>query len=325
MEIYMNIRRFCLFVVVLSVLAGCSSKMSSDRYREGDNAGQKVDLTVDQEKQLTKEALAEMKKDYPSVQNRELQNYIENMGQKIVAANNLNNRPYRYNFTAVDSAQINAFALPAGEVFITAPIIAMADTEAEIAGVLGHEIGHVVARHTAERMYVAKNSQGKTWLFGGVGAVLGAGLGYFAQKKLCDPKDLACKAKLVGGGAAVGGAGGMMVQKYGFMKNSQEDELESDRVGFKYAVNTGYDKKYVGDFYAKLAAMEKESKKGQNAFMSKLSDAMSSHPPSGARVAQSNELKGSIKNNGTIGSTEEFQRMKRIAQDIVAKSKQASR
>ncbi len=54
--------------------------MSSDRYREGDNAGQKVDLTVDQEMQLTKEALAEMKKDFPTVQNRELQTYIEKMG-----------------------------------------------------------------------------------------------------------------------------------------------------------------------------------------------------------------------------------------------------
>jgi len=321
----MNIRRFCPFALVLVVLStGCSSKMNSDRYREGDNAGQNVDLTVDQEKKLTKEALAEMKKDYPPVQNRELQAYIENMGQKIVAANNLNNHPYTYNFTAIDSGQINAFALPAGEVFITAPIIAMADTEAEIAGVLGHEIGHVVARHTAERMYVAKKEQGKTWLFGGIGAALGAGLGYFVQKKLCDPKDLACKAKLVGGGAAVGGAGGMMIQKYGFMKNSQEDELESDRVGFRYAVNTGYDKNYVGDFYAKLAAMEKESKKGQNAFMSKLSDAMSSHPPSNARVSQAKELQSLIKNNGNIGSTEEFQRMKKVAQAIVAKSKQAS-
>ena len=301
-------------------LTACSSK-TSDRYREGDNAGQKVDLTVEQEKELTKEALAEMKKDYPAVKNQELQAYIERLGHKIVNANNLKNRPYTYNFTAVDSNQVNAFALPAGEVFITAPIIAMADSEAEIAGVLGHEIGHVVARHTAERMYVAKKEQSKTYVFGGLGAVMGAGLGYFAQKKLCDPKDLACKAKFVGGGAAVGGIGGIMVQKYGFMKNSQEDELESDRVGFRYAVKTGYDKYKVGDFYQKLAAMEKESKKGQNAAMGFLSDAMSSHPASDKRVNQAKEMQTVIKENGSIGVTEEFKRMKKIAQEIVASHK----
>jgi predicted Zn-dependent protease len=313
-------RFFALSITFMFALAGCSSKMSSDRYREGDNAGQKVDLTVDQEKQLTKEALAEMKKDYPPVQNRELQEYIEELGQKIVRANNLNNKPYTYHFTAVDSAQVNAFALPAGYVYITAPIIAMADTEAEIAGVLGHEIGHVVARHTAERMYVAKQEQSKTYLFGGIGAAIGAGVGYLAQKKLCAPDDLACKAKVVGGGAAVGGLGGLMIQKYGFMKNSQEDELESDRVGFRYAVKTNYDKQYVGDFYEKLMAMEKQSKKGQNALMSSFGDAMSSHPPSKARVKQAQEMQSLIKENGSIGSTAEFQRMKKIAQEIVKKA-----
>ena len=313
-----------LILVILAVLNGCSSK-SSDRYREGDNKGQKVDMTVDQERKLTKEALAEMKKDYPPVKNQALQAYIERMGQKIVNANKLNNRPYTYNFTAVDSDQINAFALPAGEVFITAPIIAMADSEAEIAGVLGHEIGHVVARHTAERMYVAKAEQGKTYLFGGLGAALGGGLGYLAQKKLCKPDDLECKAKIIGGGLAVGGIGGIMVQKYGFMKNSQEDELESDRVGFRYAVNTGYDKFKVGDFYQKLAAMEKEAKKGQNAAMGFLSDAMSSHPASDKRVAQAKEMQSVIKENGHITVTDEFLRMKKIAQEIVASKKKAAK
>ncbi len=308
-------------LVSLIALTGCSSKMDSDRYREGDNAGQKVDLTVDQEKQLTKEALTEMQKDYPPVKNQELQSYIERLGQKLVRDNNLNNKPYTYHFTAVDSSQVNAFALPAGYVYITAPIIAMADTEAEIAGVLGHEIGHVVARHTAERMYVAKKEQSKTWLFGGVGAAVGGTAGYFLGKSLCKEGDTACRAKFTMYGAGGGAVGGLMVQKYGFMKNSQEDELESDRVGFRYAANSNYDKKYVGDFYEKLAAMEKESKKGQNAFMTSLSDAMSSHPPSKARVKQAQEMEALITNKGSIGTTEEFLRMKKIAQEIVEKNK----
>jgi predicted Zn-dependent protease len=310
-----------LLLFLICFLSGCSSGKTSDRFREGDNSGQKVDLSVEEEKTLTKEALVEMKKDYPPVKNEELRNYIERLGQKIVRLNKLNNNPYTYTFTAVDSDQVNAFALPAGSVFITAPIIAMADSEAEIAGVLGHEIGHVVARHTAERMYVAKQEQSKTWIFGGVGAALGGVAGYYLGKKLCSDDDTACKAKLTVYGAGGGAVAGLMVQKYGFMKNSQEDELESDRVGFRYAVNSGYEKSKVGDFYAKLLAMEKEAKKNQNALMSGLSDAMSSHPPSEQRVKQANEMKRLIKENGTVTTTPEFFRMKKIAQEIISQQK----
>ncbi len=316
----MKTQRFLALVLILILgMVGCSSKKYADRYREGDNSGQEVELTVDQEKQLTKEALAQMKKEFPAADNKELQAYIVRLGQKIVNANNLHNKPYTYNFTVVDSPQVNAFALPAGAIFMTAPIIAAADSEAEIAGVLGHEIGHVVARHTAERMYVAKKEQGKTWLFGGVGAALGGAAGFILGKKLCKDGDTACKAKYAMYGLGGGAVGGLMVQKYGFMKNSQEDELESDRVGFRYAVRAGYDKNNVGDFYKKLLAMEKAAKKGQNSFMARLGDAMSSHPPSQARVEQAEEMKSSIKENGTITTTQEFARMKKIAQEIVAR------
>jgi beta-barrel assembly-enhancing protease len=315
------IKNLCFFLLLVLMLAACSSKKTSDRYREGDNAGQEVALTVDEEKKLTQEALAEMKKEYPAANSPALQAYINKIGQKIVHANKLNQNPYSYNFTVVDVPAINAFALPAGSIFMTAPIIAMAESEAELAGVLGHEIGHVTARHTAERMYVAKKEQSKTWLFGGVGAAIGGAAGYFLGNKICSPKDAACRAKYAVYGAGAGGMGGLMVQKYGFMKNSQEDELESDRVGFRYAANAGYDKNKVGDFYAKLAAMEKESKKNQNAFMGWLSDAMASHPPSSERVRQSNEMKGLIKTSGGTTVTPEFYEMRKLAQKIVEESK----
>jgi predicted Zn-dependent protease len=112
-----------------------------------------------------------------------------------------------------------------------------------------------------------------------------------------------------------------MVQKYGFMKNSQEDELESDRVGFRYATNAGYDKNKVGDFYRKLLAMEKQAKKGQNAVMGWFGDAMSSHPPSNARVEQAEEMKGLIKTSGGITTTPEFLQMRKLAQELVAAQK----
>lgn len=308
-----------LFICFLFLLNSCSTEKT--RYREGDNKGQIAALTVDEEKKLTQESLTQMQKDYPPAKNQEIQNYLNRIGQKIVNANKLHNNPYTYSFTVVDVKDINAFALPAGTIFMTAPIIAMADSEAEIAGVLGHEIGHVTARHTAERMYVAKKEAGKTWIFGGIGAALGGTAGYLLSSKLCDPKDMACKAKYTAYGAAGGGVGGLMVQKYGFMKNSQEDELESDRVGFRYAANAGYDKAKVGDFYRKLQAMEEASKKNQNAAMIWLSDAMSSHPNSKERVSQANEMKTLIKTEGGTTVTTEFLRMKKIAQQIVDENK----
>lgn len=311
----------CLCLVLLSA---CSSK-TSDRYREGNNEGQKAALTVEEEKKLTKEALTEMNKEYPPVNHPALQNYITRLGQKILEANKLNNNPYTYKFTVVDTPVVNAFALPAGSVFITTPIIAMAESEAEIAGVLGHEIGHVTARHTAERMYVAKKEQSKSIIFGAIGAAVLGTAGYYVSKKLCDPKDLECKAKLIGGGVAAGAVGGLFVQKYAFMKNSQEDELESDRVGFRYATNAGYDKEKVGDFYRKLLAMEKEAKKGQNAAMSWLSDAMASHPSSELRVSQAEEMKTIIRTQGGTTVTPEFLKMRKVAQEMVEKHKKASR
>jgi predicted Zn-dependent protease len=308
-------------ILILILLASCSTKMTSDRYREGNNSGQKAALTVEEEKKLTQAALKEMKKEYPPANSPALQAYLNRIGQKIVAANNLHNRPYTYTFTVVDAPAVNAFAMPAGSIFMTAPIIAMADSEAEIAGVLGHEIGHVTARHTAERMYVAKKEQGKTWMFGGVGAAVGGTAGFLLAKKLCAPKDTACRAKYTLYGAGAGGAGGLMVQKYGFMKNSQEDELESDRVGFRYATTAGYDKNKVGDFYQKLATMEKQSRKNQNAVMSWVSDAMASHPPSSARVKQSEEMKRIITTSGGTTSSTEFQEMKKLARQIAEKNK----
>lgn len=311
----MTKNKFLLILSILFLISACATEKT--RYREGNNEGQKAALTVEEEKKLTQEALSEMKKDYPPAKNREIQAYINKIGQKIVNANKLNNNPYAYSFTVVDVKAVNAFALPAGSIFMTAPIIAMAESEAEIAGVLGHEIGHVTARHTAERMYMAKEEEGKTWLFGGIGAALGGTAGFLLSKKLCAPNDTACKAKYALYGAGAGGVGGLMIQKYGFMKNSQEDELESDRVGFRYAANAGYDKEKVGDFYRKLQAMEEAAKKNQNAVMGWVSDAMASHPPSKSRVAQANEMKRLIKGNGGTTVTPEFLRMKKIAQDIV--------
>jgi predicted Zn-dependent protease len=295
------------------LLAACASGEKT-RYREGDNAGQQVDLTPQEEKRLADEALQQMQKDYPKAKDPYLQNYINGIGRKLVAANNLQGNPYDYNFAIVDVPQVNAFALPAGTIFVTAPLIEMADSEAELAGVVGHEIGHVKARHAAERMYVAKREQGKTWLFALGGAVLGGAAGYGLGRALCPPADKKCQQRALQLGAAAGVGGGLLVQKYKFMSNSREDEMEADRIGFQTSVRAGYDREHVGRFYAKLLTMEKKAKASADPVSLALNDALSTHPPSQERVNQMAQLADASKVgvNGRVSSPD-FARARQAA------------
>jgi len=293
------------------LMAACASA-PQHRQREGDNAGQETALTVDDERKLTAEALQEMKKDYPKVQDPAMQSYISNLGSKIVRANNLEGQPYNYNFSVVDVPYVNAFALPAGTVFVTAPLIAMADNEAELAGVVGHEVGHIKARHTAERMEAAKREEGKSWLLGAGGGLLGGALGFGVGKLVCPPKDNECLLKAAGLGVAAGAGAGLLIHKYKFMANSREDEMEADRIGFRTAYNAGYSKEHVGNFYSKLLAMEQKSKKENIPVLSSIQDAMSTHPPSQERVSQMNQMTSEVPAQRVVTvSTREFDRVKK--------------
>jgi len=297
------------------LLAACAN-VPKTRYREGNNV--QTVLTPEEERKLTQEVLADMKKDYPALNNADAQNYLTSLGNKITRANSLEGHPYNYNFTLVGVKQVNAFALPAGTVFVTAPLIAMADTEAELAGVVGHEIGHVKAKHAAQRMERAKAEQGKSLLYGAGGGILGGAFGFGLGKLLCKKDDKSCLVKATGLGAAAGVGGGLLIQKYYFMANSREDEMEADRIGYKTAVSAGFDKNHAGSFYAKLLKMEQEHKQKNMPLVGSLNDALSTHPPSQERVKQINELAQTTKQSGRVVlSSKEFERVKKIAQEWV--------
>jgi beta-barrel assembly-enhancing protease len=301
-----------LIVLLLVVITSCAPSNSS-RYREGSNVGQETKLTVQDEERLTKEALPKMLKDYPAAKNPELQRYVSDLGMKIVRSNKLEGNPYSYNFTVVDVTDVNAFAMPAGTIFVTAPLIAMADNEAELAGVIAHEVGHVVARHSAERMYTMEKAQNKTWMYATGGAVVGAAAGLGLGALLCDKGDAACLAKAAMIGGVVGAGGGYLAQKYTFLVNSREDEMEADRLGFRYAVAAGYDKDQVGKFYEKLLTTEKTAGKSGSSITKSLSDAMSTHPPSEERVKQMEELAAKSPERKSITNTAGFSRARGLA------------
>jgi predicted Zn-dependent protease len=307
-------RRAFLQAVPL-LLASCAT--GGHRYREGDNSGQAVDLNPGQERRMAEEVLPSMKKQYPALQDPETQRYISNLGSRITNVNGLNGNPYNYSFQVVETEQINAFALPAGPIFITTPLLALCDTEAELAGVIGHEIGHIKARHTAERIYREERRKGKSvgFLVGGgvIGGILGFGLG----RIICAPQDRSCLARTTSLGAAAGAGGAALISKFGFMAHSREDELEADRIGFKTAVQAGYSKNHVGRFYEKLLEMDQQKKSGRG-ITSSFSDALSTHPPSLQRVRQVNQMSTEAIGfgRGTVSSSD-FDRVRMKAVNIV--------
>ena len=309
----MKRKSFVLVLILSMLLNSCAGKKTKDeRLREGDNSGQSTTMTVEDEKRMTAKYMPEMEKQYPKHKSVELQAYVEKIGRKLVTLNKLEGNPYHYTFTAVDVNYVNAFALPAGTIFVTAPLIKMTENESELAGVIGHEIGHVKARHTAERIDAEEKGQTKNILTNIGGGLLGGALGYALGNKLCKKGDTACIAKAAVAGAAVGVGGTLLVQKYAFFANSREDEMEADRIGFRVATGAGYSKDHVGKFYEKLFNMEKASKGSSSGIEKSLADAMSTHPPSEERVKQMNDMSLQLPaNSSAIIETQEHAGIKK--------------
>ena len=177
---------------------------------------------------------------------RQLQNYITDVGMRLAAKSHRPN--LRWSFTIVDSPAINAFALPGGYVYITRGILPYLDDESELAGVLGHEIGHVTARHAAQAYTRAQE----------------AGIG------------LTILSIFVPGTQPFSGLSqsGLSVL---FLKNGREAELEADRLGVEYASNSGWDPAGVPRFLETLHRVDALSERG-------VPNWLSTHPDPGSRV-----------------------------------------
>ena len=151
-------------------------------------------------------------------QNAARQRLVNQVGQQLVQNSEAGRGPYQFEFHLLaDRNTVNAFALPGGQVFITEALAGRLDTEAELAGVLGHEIGHVVGRHGAEHLAKQALTQGLT----------GA-----ASVAVIDPND----PRTYRNAAVVAAIGSLVNMKFG-----RDDELESDRLGVKYMAQAGYD------------------------------------------------------------------------------------
>ena len=211
--------------------------------------------------------------------NARLQAYVDKVGNRVKNASELSGESFT--FTVLDSDIVNAFALPGGYIYVTRGLIALTNNEAELAGVLGHEVGHVTARHTAQRYDQTQIGQ-----IGAVAAQLGGMLlgGYLGGAE---------GARLGGeAGGQLGSTGAALyVQGY-----SREQEFEADQLGVRYLGRAGYDPAAMASFLATLGADDAYRQRTQGGGTDEASlvgDWFRSHPRTPDRVARAAEATSS--------------------------------
>ena len=205
-----------------TVLAGCQTSPATGRQFFSS-------MSSSEEASLGKEEHSKILEEFGGAYTERpaLNTYVNQVGQFV--AQHAERKDVKYTFTVLDTEEINAFALPGGYVYVTRGLLTLANNEAEVAGVLGHEIGHVNARHTAER---AGQQTGAQWGVIGatlLGAVLGGDQG----------------AQLLGGIATEGAED--MLGHY-----SQQQEFEADSLGVRYLGRSGYDPQAMATFLDSL-------------------------------------------------------------------------
>ncbi len=245
-----------LFIVIS--MAGCGANIFS----------------TDQEVSMGLEFSKEIENQLKLLENDEWENYVNTIGDKLV--NVCDRQDIKYTFSIVDdSTTVNAFALPGGFIYIYSGLILRAENEAELAGVIAHEIGHVVGKHGMKKL---------TNIYG-YQLIIALALGQ-------DPGEL---TKLTAD--IIGGAG---IMQYG-----RSNEHESDMYGVKYSYNAGYDPNGIATFFEKL---DNISKKQPTA----LEKMFSTHPVPKERILKVKEQIALLpeKEELTLG-TDRFTKMKK--------------
>ena len=151
---------FALFLAGLAILSYTCSK----EYNPVTGEKMHISLTPHQEIALGLQATPQMMQEYGGLHpDQQAQALVDRVGQKLVRESVAGQTEWQFDFHLLaDPRVVNAFALPGGQIFITAALFNRFTTEGELAGVLGHEIGHVVARHSAQRMAKQELTQGVT-------------------------------------------------------------------------------------------------------------------------------------------------------------------
>jgi beta-barrel assembly-enhancing protease len=196
-------------VATMALAAGCSS------------------VSQQQEVQIGQQTAAEVNAQLPMLRDPQIDGYVNSLGRSI--ASRTSRADLDWKFAVVNTDVINAFALPGGFVYVNRGVLARASNESELAGVLAHEIEHVVQRHSVKQMEQAQQANV------GVGLVC-------ILTRVCENQ--AAQAAIQVGGSAY------------FAKNSREDEVQADEGGFQNLIRAGINPRGMLTFFQKLLAEE---------------------------------------------------------------------
>lgn len=158
-----------LMLVLCTTLVGAQTRISPPKNK----------YTPEQDVQIGREAAEEVRREYPLINDRQIDAYLDELGQRLVAAAppELNQRVFEYSFTPVNLKDINAFALPGGPMFVNRGMFEAATTEGEVVGVMAHELSHVLLRHGTANATKAQGFQLGALAGAIAGAVIGGGVG----------------------------------------------------------------------------------------------------------------------------------------------------
>ncbi len=244
-----RIRRPLFVLLSLLVLSGCARNPVTGKR-------QIVLISERQEIAYGQEAHPQVLEEFGRVEDSNLQNYLDQVGQKLAG---LSHRPeLEWYFTVVDVPVVNAFALPGGYIYFTREILAYMNNEAELASVLGHEIGHVTARHAVSQI-------SKSQLFGA-----GLGLGSVFSPTFAQLSDVAQLGV------------GLLSLRYG-----RDDERQSDELGVQYMSTAGYDPREMSKFFVVFQQMREQSDQSVPSWLS-------SHPEPPDRISSTRQAAQAI-------------------------------
>ncbi|MBI5689380.1 MAG: M48 family metallopeptidase [Verrucomicrobia bacterium] len=215
-------------------------------------------ISKGQEMSLGAQSFAEMRKTQKVSADPAMNARTQRVGERIARAVGNQLPDAKWEFVVFESKELNAFALPGGKVGVYSGLLQLAENDSELATVMGHEIGHVIARHGAERMSEAL-------VIAGVGAV---GAAVAENKYDAQTRDLFILA--YGGATTLGRV----------LPHSRNAESEADKMGAIYAAKAGYDPRGAVTFWQKMAAQKAAQKEG-----AKMPPWLSTHPSDAKRIA----------------------------------------
>ena len=214
--------------------------------------------------------------------------YVNRVGQNIAVQSGLSRSPSDFTVTLLNSPVNNAFAIPGGYVYVTRQLMALMNDEAELAGVLGHEVGHVAAQHSKKRQSAATRNQ----ILGVLGAVLGGAIG--------------------DNGGLLGGLGGLLqnnsmrVAQLATLGFSRSQELQADQLGVQYLKSAGYDPLALSTMLTSLANQTTLDARLSGGDARSLPEWASTHPDPASRVRNAQTLASRVGASGGTRNADAF-------------------